>query len=159
MNGNKLLDTSLTTGQFSAQDNGIVPTMVRAAAGAKIRTQPVRRNISILEGSGGNIAVLTGPDGKLLVDTGFAVSRDAITNALTSINSDPIKHLINTHWHTDHTDGNAWLHQAGAAILAHENTRRHLSVRLVSRAGTILSRQHPPPPFQQKYLRRTIDSI
>jgi glyoxylase-like metal-dependent hydrolase (beta-lactamase superfamily II) len=128
MNVNKLLDTSLTLDQFSTQDNGIVPTMVRAAAGAKIRTLPVRPNISILEGSGGNIAVLTGPDGKLLVDGGFAVSRDAIANALTSINSDPIKHLINTHWHTDHTDGNAWLHEAGAAILAHENTRKHLSV-------------------------------
>ena len=40
---------------------------------------------------------------------------------------DPIKHLINTHWHFDHTDGNEWLHNAGAAILARENTRKRLS--------------------------------
>lgn len=122
-----IVDTSLTVEQFSPQDGGIVPTMVRAAAGAKISIQPIRGSITILQGSGGNIAILTGPDGKLLVDAGFTVSRLGISNALASINSDPIKHLINTHWHTDHTDGNAWLHQAGAAILAHENTRKHLS--------------------------------
>jgi glyoxylase-like metal-dependent hydrolase (beta-lactamase superfamily II) len=102
--------------------------MINAAAKAKISVQPVRRNISVLEGSGGNIAVLTGKDGKLLVEAGFAVSRPGITNALASINADPIKHLINTHWHTDHTDGNAWLHAAGAEITAHENTRKRLSV-------------------------------
>ncbi len=111
-----------------AKEEGIVPTMVDAAAKAKITVHPVRRNISVLEGSGGNIAVLTGKDGKLLVDAGFAVSRPAITDALRSINADPIKHLINTHWHTDHTDGNTWLHSAGATITAHENTRKRLSV-------------------------------
>jgi glyoxylase-like metal-dependent hydrolase (beta-lactamase superfamily II) len=109
-------------------ENGIVPTMVNAAAKAKISIQPIRRNITVLEGSGGNIAVLTGRDGKLLVDAGLAVSRPAISSALTSINTDPIAHLINTHWHTDHTDGNAWMHSEGAAITAHENTRKHLSV-------------------------------
>ena len=106
---------------------GVVPTMVDAAASAKITVHSVRRNISVLEGSGGNIAVLTGKDGKLLVDAGIAVSRPAITAALQSINADPITHLINTHWHMDHTDGNAWLHAAGAAITAHENTRRRLA--------------------------------
>ena len=106
----------------------LVPTMINAAAKAKISVQPIRRNISVLEGSGGNIAVLTGKDGKLLVEAGFAVSRPGITAALASINADPIKHLINTHWHTDHTDGNAWLHAAGAEITAHENTRKRLAV-------------------------------
>ena len=108
--------------------DGLVQIMMAEAAKAKINVQPLRRNISVLEGSGGNIAVLTGRDGKLLVDAGFAVSRPAISNALASINSDPIKHLINSHWHTDHTNGNEWLHSAGAAITAHENTRKHLAV-------------------------------
>ena len=85
------------------------------------------RNISVIEGSGGNIAVLTGRDGKQLTDAGFAVSRPGITKTLASINSDPVKHLINTHWHIDHTDGNAWLNEAGATITAHENTRKRLS--------------------------------
>ena len=111
---------------LAAAEDGIVPTMVNAATKAKIAVRPVRRNIFVLEGSGGNIAVLTGKDGKLLVDAGFSVSRPAITRALSSINADPIKQLINTHWHTDHTDGNAWLHAEGALITAHENTKRHL---------------------------------
>jgi glyoxylase-like metal-dependent hydrolase (beta-lactamase superfamily II) len=111
-----------------AREEGIVPTMVNAAATAKITVRPLRRNIAVLEGSGGNIAVLTGPDGKLLVDAGFAVSRPQISSALVSISSDPIKRLINSHWHTDHTDGNAWLHDAGAVITAHENTLKRLSV-------------------------------
>ena len=109
-------------------DTGIVPTMISAAAKAKIVQRPLRRNITVLEGSGGNIAVLAGRDGKLLVDAGFSVSRPAVSGALSSISPDPIRHLINTHWHVDHTDGNAWLHQAGAAITAHQNTRKRLSV-------------------------------
>jgi glyoxylase-like metal-dependent hydrolase (beta-lactamase superfamily II) len=102
--------------------------MINAAAKAKIISRPLRRNITVLEGSGGNIAVLTGRDGKLLVDAGFSVSRPAVSGALSSISPDPIRHLINTHWHVDHTDGNAWLHEAGAAITAHQNTRKRLSV-------------------------------
>jgi glyoxylase-like metal-dependent hydrolase (beta-lactamase superfamily II) len=120
--------TVLGRRSLDAKDIGIVPTMVDAAAKATISVHPIRRNISVLEGSGGNIAVLTGRDGKVLADAGFSVSRPAISKALSSINSDPIKQLINTHWHTDHTDGNAWLHSAGATITAHENTRKRLSV-------------------------------
>jgi len=110
-----------------AQNKGIVPTMIDSAAKAKIETHPLRRNISVLEGSGGNIAVLTGKDGKLLIDSGFTVSKLRITEALNGLSSDPITQLINTHWHIDHTDGNAWVHSAGAAITAHVNTKKHLS--------------------------------
>lgn len=106
-----------------AQKKGIVQTMIDSAAQAKIETH----KLSVLEGSGGNIAVLTGTDGKLLIDSGFTVSRPRITEALNSLSSDPITQLINTHWHVDHTDGNAWVHSAGAAITAHVNTKKHLS--------------------------------
>ena len=110
-----------------ADSKGIVPTMIDEAAKAQITTYPLRRNISVLEGSGGNIAVLTGKDGKLLVDSGFTVSKPRIAEALNSLSSDPIAQLLNTHWHTDHTDGNAWVHDAGAKITAHTNTKKHLS--------------------------------
>ena len=102
--------------------------MVRAAASAKITVQTLRRKISVVEGSGGNIAVLTGPDGKLLLDAGFAVSRQGISGALAAIGAQPIRHLFNTHWHADHSDGNEWLNASGAAITAHENTRKRMSV-------------------------------
>ena len=106
---------------------GLVGIALKESATAKITVQTLRRNISVLLGPGGNIAVLTGPDGKLLVDAEIVTAQSNVAAALTSINADPIKQLINTHWHFDHTGGNEWLHQAGASILAHENTRKRLS--------------------------------
>src|SRR6266849_4380565 len=110
-----------------AETEGIVPGGLKAAATAKVTVQALRRNISVLLGAGGNIAVLTGPDGKLLVDAEIVTARPHVSAALASINAAPVKQLINTHWHFDHTGGNEWLHEAGASILAHENTRKHLS--------------------------------
>lgn len=112
-----------------ASEDGIVEGIKNAAATNKIVVQALRGNISAVMGSGGNIAVLPGGDGKLLIDAGISVSRPGISAALSSIGSDPIRHLVNTHWHFDHTDGNNWLHEAGATIISHENTRKRLSVR------------------------------
>ena len=109
-----------------AETDTLVEDALREAATAKIAVQPLRRNITVLLGAGGNIAVLTGPDGKLLVDAEIKTAQTKVSEALASINADPIKQLINTHWHFDHTGGNDWVHQAGAAILAQENTRKHL---------------------------------
>ena len=118
---------ALTPGFLFAENKGIVPTMIDSAAKATIETHSLRRNISVLEGAGGNIGVLTGKEGKLLVDSGFTVSKPRILTALNSLSSDPITRLLNTHWHTDHTDGNAWVHAAGAKITAQVNTKKHLS--------------------------------
>jgi glyoxylase-like metal-dependent hydrolase (beta-lactamase superfamily II) len=104
-----------------------VITIRNAAVTAKINVTKLRGNVSVLEGSGGNIGVLAGTDGKLLIDAGIPGSRPRITEALTSLSGDPVKYLINTHWHFDHTDGNEWLHSVGAEITAHENTRKHLA--------------------------------
>jgi glyoxylase-like metal-dependent hydrolase (beta-lactamase superfamily II) len=112
---------------FAAAESPVI-TIRNAAASAKITVTKLRGNVSVLEGSGGNIAVLTGRDGKLLVDAGIPGTRARITDALDTLSDDPVKHLINTHWHFDHTDGNEWLHSIGAEITAHENTRKHLSV-------------------------------
>ena len=106
---------------------GLVEKARNGAASAQIAVEKLRGGVSVLSGAGGNIAVLPGPDGKLLVDAGFAGARPKISEALAGISSDPIMHLINTHWHFDHTDGNEWIQKTGATILAHENTRKHLS--------------------------------
>jgi len=84
---------------------GLVEIALKESATAKVTVQVLRRNISVLLGPGGNIAVLTGPDGKLLVDAEVLTARPNVTAALASINADPIKQLINTHWHFDHTVG------------------------------------------------------
>jgi glyoxylase-like metal-dependent hydrolase (beta-lactamase superfamily II) len=117
----------LTPRQAFAEARGLVSLIKDSSAVSPIVTHKLRNNISVLEGSGGNVAVLTGPDGKVLVDAGIGVSRPQITQALANLGPDPITHLINTHWHFDHTDGNAWLNSAGAKIIAQENTRKYLS--------------------------------
>jgi glyoxylase-like metal-dependent hydrolase (beta-lactamase superfamily II) len=117
----------LTPRQAYAEARGLVSLIKDSAAASPIVTHKLRNNISVLEGSGGNIAVLTGQDGKVLVDAGIGVSRAQMTNALAALGSGPITHLINTHWHFDHADGNTWLHSAGAKIIAQNNTRKHLS--------------------------------
>ncbi len=117
----------LTPREAFAEARGLVTLIKDSAAVSPIITHKLRNNISVLEGSGGNIAVLTGPDGKVLIDGGIGVSRPQLTKAFADLGADPITHLINTHWHFDHADGNTWLHSAGAKIIAHENTRKHLS--------------------------------
>lgn len=110
-----------------AQTQSPVITITQAAKTAKISVIKLRGNISVLDGSGGNMAVLTGPEGKLLVDAGIGVSRPNILEALNSIGKNPVKYLINSHWHFDHTGGNEWLYQEGATIIAQDITRKHLT--------------------------------
>jgi len=96
-------------------------------ADGEIVVQPLRGNITVLMGSGGNITVLSGKDGKFLVDAGISKSQDKLQAALYKIGPSPLKYVVNTHWHWDHTDGNAWMHAAGATIVAHKNTLKHLT--------------------------------
>jgi glyoxylase-like metal-dependent hydrolase (beta-lactamase superfamily II) len=110
-----------------AQQPEMVINGRKTAAAAKITTQKLRGGVYALMGSGGNIAVLPGPQGKVLVDAGISTSRPQIMEALNGISADPITHLINTHWHWDHTDGNEWVHAAGATIIAQEKTKARLS--------------------------------
>lgn len=96
------------------------------AASASITTQTLRGDVSVLMGSGGNIGVLNTPGGKLMVDSGIAVSKQRLSAALAELGPGPVKFVVDTHYHWDHTDGNAWLHAMGATIAAHENTLRRL---------------------------------
>jgi glyoxylase-like metal-dependent hydrolase (beta-lactamase superfamily II) len=116
-----------TPHRLFAEKESLVVRARKSAATANITVQALRGGVSALIGSGGNIAVFPGSDGKFIVDSGYVGSRDKISDALTSISHDPVAHLVNTHWHFDHTDGNEWMHTAGATITAHENTRKHLS--------------------------------
>ncbi|HEU5093441.1 MAG TPA: MBL fold metallo-hydrolase [Nitrospira sp.] len=119
---------SFSPSQAYAQARTIVDLIREDAAKAQIKIHKLRGNVSILEGSGGNVAVLTGADGKVFIDAGITATKPRILEAANSLSADPIKHLINTHWHFDHADGNEWLRGEGAAIIAHENTRKHLKI-------------------------------
>ena len=117
----------LSPSQVFAEARNVVDAMRADAANAQITVRKLRGNVSALVGAGGNVGVLTGRDGKILVDSGITASRPRITEALNSLGREPISHLINTHWHFDHADGNEWLNGEGAVIIAHENTRKHLT--------------------------------
>ena len=117
----------LSPRQAYAEARGLVTLIKDSAATSPIVTHKLRNNISALEGSGGNVAVLTGPDGKVMVDAGIGVSRPQFMKALADLGPEPITTLINTHWHFDHTDGNTWLNSVGAKVIAQDNTRKYLS--------------------------------
>jgi glyoxylase-like metal-dependent hydrolase (beta-lactamase superfamily II) len=113
--------------QAQAADISPVIKINEATAKADIKAETVRGNLTVLSGSGGNITVYNSPEGKLIIDAGIAVSKDKILNALKTIGPEPVKYLINTHYHWDHTDGNVWMHEAGATIIGTPQTVAHLS--------------------------------
>lgn len=96
-----------------------------------INPTQITENIYMLEGSGGNIGVFTGPEGTLVIDDQFAPLSDKIKAVIDSLSDNPIKYLINTHWHGDHTGGNANFAEMGATIVAHENVRKKLMTEQV----------------------------
>src|SRR5205823_6202993 len=92
-----------------------------------ITVEPLRDGLSMLSGSGGNITVLAGKKGKLLVDAGIAVSRPRVEAAIDKLGPGTIKVLINTHYHWDHTDGNKWVAQSKPVIYGQTNTARRVA--------------------------------
>jgi len=92
-----------------------------------IETQELAGNVTMFDGPGGAVVVLNGPDGKFVVDTFVAPAWPRLKEALDGLGNAPLKYVIDTHWHFDHTDNNALLHAAGATILAHENTKKRMS--------------------------------
>lgn len=95
---------------------------------AQIQATPVSAGLTVLSGSGGNITVLSSGGETLLIDSGISYSRAPLQKALDALGAQAIRYVINTHYHWDHSDGNAWLHELGATIMAHENTVKHLSM-------------------------------
>ena len=94
---------------------------------APLETQRLGEDVTMLSGPGGCVVVLNGPDGKFVVDTFVAPAWPRLEKALDGLGSAPVKCVIDTHWHFDHTDNNAPLRAAGAPVLAHENTKKRMS--------------------------------
>jgi len=92
-----------------------------------IKIKRVGGNVYMLEGAGGNIGVSIGSDGVLMVDDQFRPLYEKIQDAIDQISTADVKFVLNTHWHGDHTGGNAILGKEGVTIIAHENVRERLS--------------------------------
>jgi len=106
----------------------------------EIKATKVSGNIYMLEGAGGNIGVSVGHDGILIVDDQFAPLADKIKAALKTLGDGKLKFILNTHWHGDHTGGNAAF-SPEAPIIAQTNVRKRLS-----QGGTILGQEVKPAP-------------
>lgn len=105
-----------------------VQTAVLAQDFEKVQIQAIKvtDNVYMLIGAGGNIGVSVGDDGVLLIDSQFSELAEKIKVAVAELNQGPIRIVCNTNWHYDHAYGNEWLAKAGAIIIAHENSRKHM---------------------------------
>ncbi len=117
----------------------------------EIKTTQVAAGVYMLEGRGGNIGVSAGPDGILIIDDQYAPLADKIKAALKALNSGELKFVLNTHWHGDHTGGNA-IFGKQATIVAHRNVRQRLMTE--QRRGERIT----PPAPKEAWPVITVDS-
>jgi cyclase len=97
----------------------------------QIESVSVRDGLYMLVGRGGNIGLSVGSDGTFLVDDQYAPLTEKIVAAIKKITPDPVRFLVNTHWHGDHTGGNENFGKAGSILVAHRNVRERMSVEQV----------------------------
>ena len=109
----------------------------------EVKVVPVAGGVSMLVGQGGNIGVTTGKDGTFLIDDQFAPLLPKIRAAVKTLGDQPIRFVVNTHFHGDHTGSNALLGESGVVIVAQDNVRRRLGLERVD-PGT--KQKTPPKP-------------
>ena len=113
----------------------------QSLSNVEIRVERVAPGVAILFGRGGNVGLSHGDDGNVLIDDQYAPLSERILAAVRSVDPDPVRFVVNTHWHGDHTGGNENMGRAGAAIVAHDNVRRRMSMEQVVRGNPV-----PPSP-------------
>jgi glyoxylase-like metal-dependent hydrolase (beta-lactamase superfamily II) len=93
----------------------------------EIRVERLAPGVAVLFGAGGNIGLSHGDDGNIIVDDQFAPLNEKILAAIATVDPDPVRFVVNTHWHFDHTGGNEAMGKRGAVIVAHRNVRTRMS--------------------------------
>jgi cyclase len=103
----------------------------------EIRIERVAPGVAVLFGRGGNIGVSYGADGNILIDDQYAPATERVVAAVRSLDPDPIRFVINTHWHGDHSGGNENLGRAGTVIVAHDNVRLRMAMEQMVRGERV----------------------
>ena len=104
------------------------PTIAqRSFDDVEIKTEEIAPGVAVLFGAGGNIGVSHGEDATVIIDDQFAPLSGKIEAAVASLGATPVKYVVNTHWHGDHTGGNEHFGKTGATIFAHDNVRVRMS--------------------------------
>ncbi|CAN5369177.1 MBL fold metallo-hydrolase [soil metagenome] len=91
-----------------------------------VKTTKVSGNVYMLQGRGGNVGAINGPDGILIVDDDYKAVSEKLRDALKELGSPSPRFILNTHWHGDHTEGNDFFGKGGSMIVAHSNVRKRL---------------------------------
>ncbi len=120
-----------------------LPALAQELSRVEIKTEVVTPGVAVLFGAGGNIAVSHGADGTVLVDDQFAPLTPKLEAAVAALGAKPVKWLINTHWHGDHSGGNENFGKAGAMIMAHDHVRERMA------AGQMLRGEAVPPAAKE----------
>src|SRR5215813_6913643 len=92
-----------------------------------VEDRDLGHGVHMLESFGGNIGVLAGDEGVLLVDAEWPELHDKLLAAVSHISAKPVRYLVNTHWHWDHVGGNGLFAKAGVVILSSEQTRKYIA--------------------------------
>ena len=109
----------------------------------EIKSERVADGFYILTGAGGNLGLSIGSDGALLIDDQFAPLTERIQAAVRKLADQPVRFVLNTHWHGDHTGGNENFGKAGAVVVAHDNVRKRMNVEQFSK---LFDRATPASP-------------
>jgi cyclase len=109
----------------------------------QVRPVEVAKGLHVLFGAGGNIGVSVGEDAVFIIDDQFAPLTPKIVAAIRTLSDKPVKFVVNTHWHFDHTGGNENFGKSGAMIVAHDNVRKRMSTEQFMAA---MNRREPPSP-------------
>jgi glyoxylase-like metal-dependent hydrolase (beta-lactamase superfamily II) len=108
-----------------------------------IKTQKLTDGLYVLFGQGGNIGLSVGDDGVYIIDDQYAPLTDKINHAIDDITDQPVKFVINTHWHGDHVGGNENFGKSGSIIVAHDNVRKRMNSEQIS---TLSGKKTPASP-------------
>ena len=106
---------------------GLLAARYLKSQDAELKLLPLSDGFHVLQGAGGNITILDSKDGLLVTDAGLPNTADAVVTKVKTVSAAPIKVLIDTHWHSDHTGGNTAMAASGAEIIAHVNTLKRVS--------------------------------
>jgi cyclase len=122
----------------------------------EVKSEKLADGVFMLTGAGGNIGVSAGVDGVFMIDSQYAPLSDKIKAAIAGISAQPVRFLLNTHWHGDHVGGNENLGKTGVVIVAQENVRKRMSSEQFNK---IFNSKTPPSPAAALPLVTFVDSI
>ena len=139
-----ILVFSLIISGCSEQDSIAAPAEKAAAQAANadaadapkpaLRVETIGDNLHVIFGSGGNVGVSTGDDGVIIIDDKFSKNAAEILSTLKTLSDQPLRYVLNTHYHGDHTGSNIEMKETGATIMAHDNVRKRMGMTFENKA-------------------------